>query len=231
MWWLAILIVVEASPSEDAVNYLNEVYKLKVTGGNESLFIWAESLSEEHIDDIYNSIIVLNNTLTLGLELHYLQFSFLDNSSAIHLIQHQNPDYTKILEPKSEEITSKFLKEISGHPHGVTLQSSKTQTIEHGDKTFAINENILTAEKSTYKFYIISNSTSKVSTYHWQVYGVTTKSSETSNTKLIITVVFTFIITSSLTVLGVCYYWKKNKSFPFLQMKDEVSAPQAKLQL
>lgn len=228
-----MFVLAEASPSETAVEYLNEVYRLKVIGNDENLFVWTGVLIEENLNETYKSIILLNNTLSLGLELHMIEFSLIENSTSIDLISHLNPDFTKVLEPNEEAITTKFLKKISGHPHGTTLQSSRSQSITYKDKSYKISENIVSADKSTYKFYIVQNSTHETGTYYWQVSGVATKTSETDYTKLIISVVLTFVITCSLTVAGLVWYYKKHKSFPFLQMRDEQtrSLAQAKLQL
>lgn len=230
--------------SEEAAGYLNKVYRDTVSGSDQDIYTLLDIYYEERQlvnGFVYNSVLLLNNTLSSSLSLHYLKTWTDFNNSKFELLEHSNPRFESIEDGEMGYITESMLTFLRKNDVNFTAKHLNKQTVKvtpvidmtNPNQTFPeeVEITLFTAETllndKVYHSNLVLNSTGSKHAYVWQVATLETIAERETMDRLklkvtlLIAIVLCFILASSLTYLFIYIYYRRKNTIPCVRNNEE----------
>ena len=204
--------------------YLLENYNNKyflISGENTPLYTAeTEFLYKKSDSDTIFSVLLVNNSLSLSLELHY--FEFTNSTNIVKILNHDVPLYKDSKNYDLEGVLSIMQKvfKIKGKDVGVYKEYEQIVEIPHKKDKILIKlcENHVFIDGNYYKLYIFSNPVS--TTFYLSNFG---RKNLATRPKLQLSTFLSFILGTISTITGVYLYHNAKKQFPFIRLDENNS--------
>ena len=220
------------------------MYRDTVSGSDQDIYTLLDIYYEELQlvnGFVYKSVLLLNNTLSSSLSLHYLK-SWTDfNNSKFELLEHTNPKFESIEDGEMGFITESMLTSLKKNDLNFTAKHLNKQTVKvipaidigsyNQTSPEEIEITLFTAETllndKVYHSNLVLNSTGIKHAYVWEIATLETiAEKETMNrlklkVTLLIAIILCFILASSLTYLFIYIYYRRKNTIPCVRNNEE----------
>jgi hypothetical protein len=244
LYLLFLTLTYAFNASEEASGYLNKVYRDTVSGSDQDIYSLLDIYYEERQlvnGFVYKSVLLLNNTLSNSLSLHYLK-SWTDfNNSKFELLEHTSPKFESIEEGEMGYITESMLTFLNINNLNFTAKHLNKQTVKVTPVIDISNPNqtapeeveitLFTAETllndKVYHSNLVLNSTGAKHAYVWQIATLETIAEKETMDRLklkvtlLIAIILCFILASSLTYVFIYIYYRRKNTIPCVRNNEE----------
>ncbi|CAG9327679.1 unnamed protein product [Blepharisma stoltei] len=202
---------------------LNEIYQ-EIAGKEEKIYEFVEIVFKEEALYSGRQVILLNNTMSGEISLHYVVYEKEDDSNKTDIILHQTPDFA-YRESDIKHITEAIFKEFNTQEIQYSvLTSPKRQTVEiEKDKVFkdiSLVNAIIFYKNQTFSINVIIDGANK-SSFHWLTLPIDRKEVYTYSTSspFTLAIMCTLIVTFIAVYFALFAYWRYSNSVPFTKFR------------